>query len=782
MSIQQYQLLSRPPDRLLRDHLQRVASASMKTVEELLNINGISTSILHKDLIRTAFYIGACHDIGKGTPYFQQYLSGAKGDVFLKSHAMISALYCSWLIRYDKAISDTNRKFLALAASLVIQGHHGSLKSRGKYTTNLDYFNENKIFAKQVESYKVNQQEMEMITTSDLGLNSFIEFCKEWEDHLFYFSNKVLAKPIFEDEMEPYFLINMLFSALLDSDNMDAAELERPGRLELDHDIIKTYISGNLKETTEIDRLRNALFKHVNDYPIDLNVKRYTLTADTGLGKTLTSMNLALRIRKQIEQQKGYKPRIIYVAPFISILDQNMEVLQKVFTQGKESNTNLLLIHHHLANARYHDDIKHEDYATFQSEFLTHGWNAEIIVATFIQFFTMVFGRFTSQLRRLDNIIGSIVILDEVQSIPFDLWDIVREGLLYLSNKFNFTIILMTATQPLIFRKGETVEIADSIHLPNRVTFELRNDEQITLYNFCLEMHELVSQNKHKNIMIELNTVYTANEVFDSLSTINTHNVRFLSSQVIPKHRRPRINEIKSSLVDNNDDKPIVLVTTQVVEAGVDLDFDIAVRDIGPIDSIVQAAGRCNREFHKKAEDSLFYVYRIVDDRHKIPREHARYVYDDVAIEIANSMLNTNNINIEELVQQYYTEVRRRQSNQKSNEIYDFISDLDYESVERQCRLLDEDLYKLPLFVEFDQDAIEIWEKYLALSKVENNNKARRTSESIQLRNEMGQYMIDVNQHQVYLANLKDVGGIFKIDNSNIGRLYDKEKGFVSLS
>jgi CRISPR-associated endonuclease/helicase Cas3 len=691
------------------------------------------------------------------------------------------ALYCSWVIINDKEISDSNRKFLALFGSLVIQGHHGSLKSRVKYLSNLDYFREHDIFAKQIKSYESTIQEMEAITTEDLGLGSFVEFCKQWKDYLFTFSKDILLlqKLDFVDKIEPYFIINMLFSALLDADNMDAAELERPGRLELDYEIIKTYIDDNLKETNEIDKLRNTLFKQVNECPIGLNNKIYTLTARTGLGKTLTSMNLALRIRKEIDRQKGYKPRIIYVAPFISILDQNMEVLQKVFMQSKESNTNLLLIHHHLANARYHDDIKHEDYGTFQSEFLTHGWNGEVIVTTFVQFFVMIFGRFTSQIRRLDNIIGSIVILDEVQSIPFDLWDIVREGLLYLSNKFNFTIILMTATQPLIFREGETVEIADNIQLPPRVTFELRNDKQITLGSFCSEMNELISQNTNKNIMIELNTIYTAKEVFNSLSAITSHNVRFLSSQVIPKHRRPRINEIKQALKPNNH-KPVVLVTTQVIEAGVDLDFDIAVRDIGPIDSIVQAAGRCNREGKRKAEDSLFYVYRIVDDRKEQKREHARYVYEDVAIEIANSMLNTNNINIEELVQHYYKEIRRRQSNQKSNEIYDYISDLDYENVERQCRILDEDLYKLPLFVEFDEDAVAVWQKYLALSKVENNNKARRTAESIQLRNAMGQYMIDVNQHEVYLANLKDVGGIFKINNEDISRYYDREKGFIN--
>lgn len=760
----------------------------MKTVEELLSINKISTSILHKDLTRTSFIIGACHDIGKGTPYFQRYIlhNGEKIDVFLKSHAQIGALYCSWLILNDKEISEDNKKFLALAASLVIQGHHGSLKSRDKYVINLDYFNESKIFLKQIESYKVHEQEMEQITTNDLKLKSFIEFCKCWEDHLFDFSTKIvlLEKLSFQDKMEPYFIINMLFSSLLDNDNMDAAELERPDRLSIDQNIIKSYIENNLLPTNEIDRLRNILFEHVDKQYIDLNIKRYTLTAATGLGKTLTSVNLALNIRKKIEEEKGYKPRIIYVAPFISILDQNMEVLQKVFSQ--KGNSNLLLMHHHLAPVNYHDNLTDEGYATFQSEFLTHGWNAEVIVTTFIQFFNMVFGRFTSQLRRLDNVIGSIVILDEVQSIPFQLWDIVREGLLFLSQKFNFTIILMTATQPLIFKEGETVEIANNITIKPRVSFVLRNDKQITLDNFCSDMHELISKYPTKNIMIEINTIWTAKEVFDSLSTIKTHQVRFLSSQVIPKHRRPRINEIKETLKPNNH-KPIVLVTTQVVEAGVDLDFDQVVRDIGPIDSIVQAAGRCNRESKRNVEDSLFYVYRIVDDRRENRREFGRYIYDDVAIEIANDMLNTNNnnnnIDIQELVQRYYTEIRRRQSNQKSNEIYDYVSDLNYEETEKQFSILDEGMYKLPVFVEFDENATIVWEKYLALSNLEDKKtRRRRTAESIQLRNQMGEYMININDKDIVTLNLQHVGGIYKIDSRDCVALYDEEKGFVNLS
>ncbi len=777
----EYKLRSHP-NKLLRDHLNGVSASTKTIVEDTANV--ISNSILLSDLTRVAYIIGATHDIGKGTPFFQEYLldKGSKIDVFLKSHSMISSLYCSWLILNDSTLSDTNRKFLALAASLVIQGHHGSLKRPTSYLENLKNFNKKEIFVKQIESLREqNIEEIERITTVDLGLASFVEFTESWEDYLFYFckhivlsaSSFVLKSGV---SMEPYFTINLLFSALLEADISDAGDIVQPDRLEIDSDIIRDYIVGKLQSndaTKEINRLRNTLFRHVDNKSVTeaLDHNIFTLTAPTGLGKTLTSMNFALNIRRRIQEESGFKSRIIYVAPFISILDQNMEVLQKALLQEGPENSNLLLMHHHLASINYKAQQQDESYSTGQSEFLIHGWNAEVVVTTFIQFFNTIFGRYTSQLRRLNNLIGSIVILDEVQSIPFQYWDAVRNALSFLAKRFNFTIILMTATQPLIFTKAETIEIASNEiirSLPARVSFQLRHKQEITLDNFCLDMNDLIGHNKDKNILIELNTINTAKQVFDSISSPNKF---FLSSQVIPKHRRPRIKIIKESLLNS---KRIVLVTTQVIEAGVDLDFDIAVRDIGPIDSIVQTAGRCNRNGNRKASESPFYVYRIMNER----REYAKYVYGDVSIEIAKSLLDKENLDIISLVDDYYNEIKIHKSDQESKQLKTAISELNYEDVAETFKLIDKE-YKMPVFVEFDDNATNIWNMFVKLTEDMNR---KRTSESIQLRNDMEQYMIGVSEKDIETANLHDISGIYKINLVDIGILYDEEKGFVSLN
>jgi CRISPR-associated endonuclease/helicase Cas3 len=612
----------------------------------------ITTDISLADLAETAFVMGATHDIGKGTTFFQDYLlSRIKIDPILKSHSMISSLYCSWCIHNNSKISGNHRDFLAVASALAIQGHHSSLKRPTSYLIHgLDVFDDEMVFTRQIEAFK-NIREIERIS-ENLGLASFLEFTNNWDRYFFEFS-KVLWKcssqiqKKFPDLREPYFMINLLYSVLLDADRVDAAglELERTEiRPELVTKFVRKINSQLSHDDNTINRFRNILFDSIykESKTVKLDNRLFTLTAPTGLGKTLASVNFALLVRERIRKRSGSIPRIIYVAPFISILDQNMKVLQDVFQNRGPQQSNLLLMHHHLAPISYTknmiDEQRKESYSTSQAELLIQGWNAEIIVTTFVQFFNTIFGRFTSQLRRLHNLVGSIIILDEPQSIPFEYWDAVHTALLFLSKKFGFTIIMMTATQPLIFAETETSELAPADllrNLPQRVIFHTRHQRPIRINDFCIDVNNLLNENRKNSILVELNTIKNANTVFRSIieNNIDSDNLFFLSSQVIPKHRGPRIDQIK------NQRKPIVLVSTQVIESGVDLDFDIVIRDIGPIDSIVQTSGRCNRNGKRKATDSPFFIYRIVGDNNN---DIAKRIYGRVSIEIAKTLLNTN--------------------------------------------------------------------------------------------------------------------------------------------
>ncbi|HJT85026.1 MAG TPA: CRISPR-associated helicase Cas3' [Nitrososphaeraceae archaeon] len=785
-----YRLKSHP-NRYLYNHLEAVARQTAKIFETgLVNSSFISQKDYYNELIRTAYVTGATHDIGKGTKYFQQYLLDKLDfDPLLKSHSFISSLYSSFALSRDPVLSNENRDFLILVSSLAIQGHHGSLKRPTSFLKGLDFFDERKIFLRQVESFE-NVQEIEGISNK-LKIFSFSQFIDEWETCLFDFC-KILLKwekilKNVKDYNDPYFLIHTMFSSLLDADRLDASSLSIIRNYHINNNSISNYVSNlhteqlanKIKQDREslsnqLNKNREFLFNQLNriSREVDLNQKILTLTAPTGIGKTLSSMNFAINLRNRISETMRYTPRIIYVAPFISILDQNVKVFEKALQSNIQSN--VLLLQHHLAPINYYKDIvkeqKNETYNIPQSELFIDGWHSEIIVTTFIQFFNTIFGRYTSQLRRFHNLIGSIVILDEIQSIPFEYWGIVREVLLFLGNRLKCTIIMMTATQPLIFHKNELFEIAPKfVDFPKRVTFYSKINHALTLDEFCMDVKIKIREYPTKSILIETNTIRSAIEVYNAINNFRT--VFFLSSQVIPIHRGPRITEIDNRLKNS---EPIVLVSTQVVEAGVDLDFNIAVRDIGPIDSIIQTAGRCNRNGIRKDTESPFFIYRVVNKENN--SEIAKSVYGPVAIEISKDLLIKNQ-SIEDLLNSYYHEISTRRSGQKSVNIKENIKELNYESIEENFNLIDQE-FKEPVFIEYDDEATSIWNEFLSIFN-NSNKKINSRSQILRIRHLMEQYMISVSRDDINRFGLQENFGIYKVDKKDINEIYNNITGFA---
>jgi CRISPR-associated endonuclease/helicase Cas3 len=734
----------------------------------------------YHDLIRTAYIAGACHDIGKGTSYFQQYLLNEMNfDPLLKSHSLISSLYSSFVISSDPKISNENRDFLILASSLAIQGHHGSLKRPTKFLEGISFFDDKRLFLQQIESFQ-NIQEMEIIS-KNLKIYSFSKFINEWETFFFKFgkillnSRKILKN--IKDYREPYFLVNTIFSSLLDADRLDVSSISIKRNSLINNYSITNYVSTlNIKQSAnkKINQQRKFLFEYLDriSEEVDLHQKILTLTAPTGIGKTLSSMNFAINLRNRISETMRYTPRIIYVAPFISILDQNVSIFEKALQSKIQSNT--LLLHHHLAPINYSKNIleeqKDETYSVSQSELLIHGWHSEIIVTTFIQFFNTIFGRYTSQLRRFHNLIGSIIILDEIQSIPFEYWGIVREVLLFLGNELKCTIVMMTATQPLIFQQNEILEIAPKfLDLPKRVTFHSKINQGMTMDQFCLEVKRKIIEYSTNSILIETNTIKSAIQVYNAIHNFRT--VYFLSSQIIPIHRKPRIEEINNRLKKS---EPIILISTQVIEAGVDLDFNIALRDIGPIDSIIQTAGRCNRNGLRKDTESQFFIYRIVTDNNK-NNEIAKSVYGRVAIEISKDLLCKNS-SIEDLLNSYYHQISLRRSSQKSEDIKENIKELNYEDIEDNFNLIDQE-FKEPVFIEYDNEATSIWKEFLNIFNAPDQNFINR-NKILNVRHLMEQYMISVSKEDIKKFGLKENFGIYKVDKENINEVYNIITGF----
>jgi len=313
----------------------------------------------------------------------------------------------------------------------------------------------------------------------------------------------------------------------------------------------------------------------------------------------------------------------------------------------------------------------------------------------------------------------------------------------------------MTATQPLIFREGEIMEIVGSNipQLPPCVSFDVQTKERKTIVEFCKEIRTLIGSNPQKSILVELNTISSASEVYNFLKDKDTF---YLSSHNIPNHRLPRIEEIKRRLESNIR---TILVSTQVVEAGVDLDFDLAVRDVGPIDSIVQTAGRCNRNGLKDIQESTFSIYAIKDQNGML---YSNSVYGMVSVDIAMELLQHNN-SVERLVGEYFAEVSKKKANTKSKNIETAIEELDYDKVKDNFNLIDEQ-GKVSVFVEFDDNAVAIWKRFLSLA--ESDRKSR--TEILKVRRDMAGYMINISEKEKDRKKFQDVNGIYKIGMENL--------------
>jgi CRISPR-associated endonuclease/helicase Cas3 len=548
--------------------------------------------------------VGISHDLGKGTVFFQEYLYGRKQDPFLKSHSTSSSLYCYRACKTALKSDD----FLPFLALLLVQGHHGGIPSPSTAITRV-HSHRNEL-EKQFASIRCPSELDAMLSSAELpNFNSGQTVLSAVE--LYKIKKAFDASVRKSSSIRPYYQANMLFSALIDADRMDAAGISIPSRTPINHRAISDFVAKieaenkeKLGKQSEIIKLRALVRKSVMD-KINTTNKIFSLTAPTGSGKTLTALLFASTLRQKMYDELERSPRIIYVLPFLSIIDQNADVISKALGLELGSQSPILITHHHLAKTIYESESS-ESYSNSVSQLLIEGWNSEVVITTFVQFLEALIGTRASSLRKLHNIAGSIIILDEVQSLDYKHWSLVHDCLEFLANELDTRIILMTATQPLIFRKGEVLELCDMPHgFPDRVRLEVDLNDK-SLEQFIARLDEILQANADKNVLIIMNTIDSAIAVFEEISSAKREDKFFLSSGVVPFQRRQRIKEISNRL--NKEKKRTVLVSTQVVEAGVDFDFDIVVRDLAPVDSLVQAAGRCNRNGRKPASNSPIFV------------------------------------------------------------------------------------------------------------------------------------------------------------------------------
>lgn len=394
--------------------------------------------------------------------------------------------------------------------------------------------------------------------------------------------------------------IRMLFSCLVDADFLDTESymqpektVEREVKLTLEElskrfDINMSELRKNSK-ATELNQIRNEIYQNCLD-AAQWQPGLFSLTVPTGGGKTLSSLAFALEHAKRFPKQ-----RIIYAIPFTSIIEQNADVFRDFL--GEDA----VLEHHSSLDVAPSQE-------NLRNRLASENWDAPLIVTTNVQLFESLHASRTSRCRKLHNLINSIIILDEAQQLPRDFHAPITQVMQQLSNIYGVTWVLCTATQPVLTRTknsfGQTLLkglndvreiIPDPVSLAQqlkRVEVQMPNPEKPkTSWNRLTS--ELLA---HDCILVIVNTRKQARLLAELMST--KADCLHLSANMCPEHRTQVIAEIKERLIQRRkgDARPLHVISTQLIEAGVDVDFPVVYRAMAGLDSIAQSAGRCNRE------------------------------------------------------------------------------------------------------------------------------------------------------------------------------------------
>ncbi|GIX41986.1 MAG: CRISPR-associated helicase/endonuclease Cas3 [Leptospiraceae bacterium] len=762
------------PDRFLENHTSEVIEIALN----FLNKKGISDEIL-KDILTIIVF---SHDLGKSTQFFQDYLKkeNIKEKSSLKNkpetqHALFGGFIGFYLSERYLKQKNINDPFLLAISFVLPKRHHSNLKN---FLFEFDFDeHEIQILKKQIQSINLKNfeiflnnleaenKEILKFSLNDINFDELVHKLKKIKKYIRQLKDK--------KSLDYYINTIFLFSLLLDADKSEVVIKDKSllfNEIYISPKVVDNYIN-TFSENSSINNIRKKAYDEITNSNIDLSKKIYTITLPTGIGKTLISFKLALRIAEKVKKEKGIDLKIIYTLPFLSIIEQNHFVIENILKQNKMNPDNTILLkHHHLTGFSYKTNKNEEEFDYDTSRILIEGWNAKIIITTFQQFFYSLIGNKNKMLRKFHKFTNSVVILDEVQSIPYKYWLLLKEVLNQLSKNYNFYVILSTATQPLIFEENQYTELGNKKYFKTFNRYNVFFDKTTkTIEDFYYNL----KIDNNKTYLFIMNTVNSAKELYNLLKEDFKDEIIFLSTHIIPRERLNRIKRLK-------EQKKRIAITTQLVEAGVDIDFDIVYRDLAPFDSLNQSAGRCNREQKKPKGD--FYIIKLIDEKNN--RHYYSYIYDAILINATEEILTNDKYSEKEfinLVNDYYKQVSKIKSNNTSKELLEMLYSLKFSAEKEKNKinsiedfiLIKEDYYKQDVFIEINQDANKIWEEFSRIWKIQDLFQRKKAFDSI--KSEFYQYVISV-PIQENPPELKNY--FYYVSNSILENYYDLETGY----
>lgn len=703
---------------LLSEHLQSVSRMAADAVPPTVQFPGMSSEELKK-LIRLE---GLFHDFGKYTDFFQKYLIEKKVTK-LKGHSHISAclFYHIALEHLDLTIGKRERLAWAFLFYLVLRQHHGHLTLKNLF----DYEEMWEILQKQANNLTVNGEEIlqDFRVVYNMDTKNFLDYLKvdglQKDEHFFLHMPIHLTTGRLKKE-HWYFSLIFLFSVLIDADKWDSAGLERKQITKVAPEEVTNYLRNKHKNSSkkffELNKQRETARSEILGAVQGLTNEEiteqcfFTLTAPTGIGKTLASLQCAMLLQERIQLNLKYTPRIITAIPFINIIEQTKTDYEKVFGNQVKVRT-----HHRLTDFSVRREKTEDEMALDQCLMEVESWEADVILTTFVQLFQSLLSGENRLLKKINKLAGSIVILDEIQAIPDKYMPLIGAVLRKVSNFYGTRFILMTATQPKLLELGDKLLGTQNQKpielLPSHENYfrNLERTKFVPLLREKLNSEQFVSLvmklwKGKKSALIVVNTIKRSIDIFNLLkkrkkagnipASVSLH---YLSTNIVPEHRKRVIEEVRGKL---ENDLPIILVSTQTIEAGVDLDFDMGFRDLAPLESLVQTAGRVNRE-GRKGEYAPLYIIQLEGDYQRIYKLHH--------LDRTRRLLESREYILEpeyrKIIDLYYQEMADASISDESQKLWDEgVIGLDFDKL-KEFQLIEKLGEVVDIFVEFDEKA-----------------------------------------------------------------------------
>lgn len=646
------------PNKLLENHIKNMISAGDEELDKQVKLY---------------------HDIAKLKNNFQIYIRDASNDKLDKNHSLLSAYFFLLNSKFDEIPT--------LFGFLAIVSHHGDVVNLMTLAREANKFFKNQKELEQWDEVAGAAKNIKIYLGLSTKKDEFLDRAEKLRQYL------VLSQYRDKFTYEDFINFKSLYSNLIYSDKFEAIfSMPKQENKDIPIDVLESDIK-NLPPNKKRNTFRNFVLNN-----FDEKYKLFTLTAPTGYGKTLTALNFALKFNKS---------RIIYALPFTSIIDQTYDIVAKIY-----KNSDILVSKAHHKTTIDEENLTEEDRYS-KIKFLMESFSGEINVTTLYQLIFALFGNKNKDNVKFNQLKNSVVIIDEAQAIPYNF----RKDFILLceilSQRLGTVFIFMSATMPVI--KSENFkEISNLDYFSKQDRYVIKwldiDGEDELLEKICKAAND-------KNTLVVVNTIKKAQELFTKLK--DKFSCFCLNGYMYDDHKRATTRAVRCAIDKSKVDplaSKILLISTQSIEAGVDLDFDVGFREVSPISSIIQTAGRVNRHFGEIRGE--LYIFPEIS-------KFTNLIYGDL-YKVSGAILSdlkqkeVRESEILEISNLYFQKI----SNQLENlHIKSEIEKLEFENINQKIEDIMNDNHKQTLIIEPEENFIKDFEAKIFEIKNSPNEK-----------------------------------------------------------